>query len=422
MIEKLTNNWIWKVLSLFLAFVLWVVVVNYNDPYITKSFEDIQVEKRYEDAITSQEKAITYLEGETVDVVVGGNRSRIDKLGIEEISAYVDMKLVSITGAIDIEVDAPDQIDLLEKTPNDMQISWEQIETVVKDVQVFYDGELASEHIKLNPVVTPNQVELTGPESKLAMVASVLVNVKINEATDDITVFVSPKIQDSDGNDIPNLTLNNNQIEVKVPIEKIREIPVSFSTVGSISADYRLMDIGLDVDRVMVRGESEIIDDYSELIVSNIDMTTLTSENKSLSINLSQYLPEGVWLYGSETIAYLNMDIEAIMSIDKVITASDITVKSLGDQMQFKFVEEFEIPLTVQGIQRDLNDLGVEDLLPSISLKDLEAGEHEVELKLTVDSDLSITTEIPMILVELSEVPEGEETTEEGATETTISE
>ncbi len=151
-------------------------------------------------------------------------------------------------------------------------------------------------------------------------------------------------------------------------------------------------------------------------------MTTLTSENKSLSINLSQYLPEGVWLYGSETIAYLNMDIEAIMSIDKVITASDITVKSLGDQMQFKFVEEFEIPLTVQGIQRDLNDLGVEDLLPSISLKDLEAGEHEVELKLTVDSDLSITTEIPMILVELSEVPEGEETTEEGATETTISE
>ncbi len=257
MIEKLTNNWIWKVLSLFLAFVLWVVVVNYNDPYITKSFEDIQVEKRYEDAITSQEKAITYLEGETVDVVVGGNRSRIDKLGIEEISAYVDMKLVSITGAIDIEVDAPDQIDLLEKTPNDMQISWEQIETVVKDVQVFYDGELASEHIKLNPVVTPNQVELTGPESKLAMVASVLVNVKINEATDDITVFVSPKIQDSDGNDIPNLTLNNNQIEVKVPIEKIREIPVSFSTVGSISADYRLMDIGLDVDRVMVRGESQ---------------------------------------------------------------------------------------------------------------------------------------------------------------------
>lgn len=410
MIEKITRNWLWKVLSLVLAFFLWVVVVNYNDPYITKSFEDIPVEKRYKEAITSQGLAITYLDGESVDVTVGGNRSRIDKLGIEELSAYVDMNLVSITGAIDIDVDSPDQVDVLEKTPNNMQISMEHIKTELKDIQVFYDGELAEEHIKLNPMITPNQVEVTGPESKLAMVASVIVNVKIDNASDDITVFVSPKVQDSDGNDVSDITLSNNQIEVKIPIQKIKTIPVGYVTTGSIGEDYRLMSIGLDVNTVMIRGEAELIDDFSRLVISDINLSGLTDSNRSMNINLTEHLPEGISLYGSESIANLELDIRALTTKELAITSSDITVSALEEGLQFKFVDEFELPIEVKGIDSDLNSFEVDDLRPSINLRSLGAGEHEVTIELFAPNGIEILTEVEPILVELSEAPEVETT------------
>lgn len=403
MIEKITHNWVWKVVSLFLAFILWLVVVNYDDPYITKAFDDIPVEKKFEEAITSQDKAITYLQGETIDVVLGGNRSIIDKLKAVDIVAYVDMNLLSITGAIDIEVGVNDKIDVLEKTPNNMQISLEQIDTELKDIQIFYDGELAEDYIKINPILTPNQIELTGPESKLAIVASVLVNVKIDGASDDITVYVSPKIQDSDGNDIPGLEMSIDQVQVNVPIEKTRTISVNYSTIGAVSEDYRLMSISLDVDKVNVRGEALLIDEYQRLVITDLNLSTITDKVESLPINLSQYLPEGIQLYGSETIAYILLDVEPIESKDYGIMATDITVKSLDEQMQFRFMDELNIPIVVKGIPSDLADLSIDDFFPSISLKDLEAGEHEVALDLTVNDRFEVIGDLPTILVELTE-------------------
>lgn len=417
MLEKIMNNWAWKILSLAIAFIVWLGIVNYDDPYKTKVFEDVRVEKRNSEAITSQEKAITYLEGETIDVVLGGNRSRIDNLDPAEITAYADMNKVSITGAIDIEVDAPDQLDLLEKTPNNMQISLEQIDTVLKDIQVFYEGALAEDYIKLNPVVSPNQVELRGPESKLAMVASVIVNVKIDEAKDDITVFASPKIQDSDGNDVANLAINNNQIEIKVPIQKIKTVPVRYATIGEISQEYRLIGMGLALEDVMVRGETEMIDELNGILVSDVDLSALTDEVSSFSVNLMSYLPEGIQLYGSETITQMNVDVRKIVTSEYAITAEDIRVKSLDEQMQFKFVEELTIPVIISGIQSDLNGLEIDDMRPSISLKDLEPGEHQVEIELNIADKFEVINEIPLVLVELTEVLEDAEDSQDETTE-----
>lgn len=417
MLEKITNNWAWKILSLAIAFAVWLGVVNIDDPYTRNVFENIRVEKRNSEVITSQEQAITYLEGETIDVLLGGNRSRIENLDPADITAYVDMNKVSITGAIDIEVEVPDQLDILDKTPNNMQITLEQIDTVLKDVQVFYDGALAEDYVKLNPVVTPNQVELRGPESKLAMVASVIVNVKIDEATDDITVFASPKLQDSDGNDVTDLTVNNNQIEIKVPIQKIKTVPVRFATIGEVSSEYRLMSMGLELEDVLVRGETEVIDNLNGILVSDVDLTALTDEVSSFSVNLSTYLPEGIQLYGSETITQMNVDVRSIVTSEYAITAEDIRVKSLDEHMQFKFLEELTIPVVVSGIQADLNGLEIDDMRPSISLKDLEPGEHEVEIELNIFSEFEVINEIPKVLVELTEVLEDEEVSEGETTE-----
>lgn len=102
-IKKLTNNLGWKILSFLLACLLWLAVINIEDPQVTTTIRGIAVEKQNEDAITSQKQAIQYVAGNTVDVKVKGRRSVVSRLTASNIKAYVDMRNLSITDAVDIQ-------------------------------------------------------------------------------------------------------------------------------------------------------------------------------------------------------------------------------------------------------------------------------------------------------------------------------
>jgi len=404
MIKKLSNNWVWKSLSLVLAFSLWVVVINYSDPYITKSFKGIEVEKRNEQAITSQDQAITYLVGEKIDVILRGSRSKIERLDKADIVAYVDMQKVSITGAIDIEVEVKGDIDVLEKKPNNMQISLEAIKTVQKDIQVFFDGALAEGYVKLNPQITPNQIELTGPESKLAQVASVIATVKLGDASENITAIVTPKIQNSAGNDVLGLKINNKQIQIQVPIEKTKKLPVHYATVGIIDEAYRLISMSLDMEDVIVRGEEAILNEMTAIVIDDIDLSVLTDRTTQIDRKISDYLPEGITFHLGESVARIGVTIQPVISKEYRITSSDIEVKALGEGMEAVFVEEVEILVTLKGLESDLEAITNEALGASISLTDLGVGTHTVQLELDLDKSLEVATELPQVKVELSEI------------------
>ncbi len=407
------HNWHLKLLSLALAFVLWVVVINYDDPLETKTFEGIPVLKQNEAAITGQDKAVQYIEGETVVVVLRGKRTIIDKLTSADINAYADLNRVSITNAVAITVDAGEEVEILRKTPNEMLISTEDIESEVRVVQVQYSGELAKDHIKLNEIITPNQIELTGPTSKLGRVVSVIVPVEISEADDDVTSFVKPQLLDSSGNEVKGLEVSNNQIQIKVPIKKIKTVSVSIATSGELNENYRLMSMSIPVKTVTIYGEEEDLESITKLIVNNVDLSLMTDGTTSETINLATYLPEKVSLYDVAPMTAVAIDIEPIISVNRWVEQDDINVKQIPEGLQFQFIEEEPYVVSVKGIYSELLDFDTEDMLPRISLADLEPGIHEIPLQLTIPRGFELGTEqIPLVSIELTIAPVEEESTE----------
>ncbi len=413
MMTKLMHNWHLKLLSLALAFVLWVVVINYDDPLETKTFEGIPVLKQNEAAITGQDKAVQYIEGETVVVVLRGKRTIIDKLTSADINAYADLNRVSITNAVAITVDAGEEVEILRKTPNEMLISTEDIESEVRVVQVQYSGELAKDHIKLNEIITPNQIELTGPTSKLGRVVSVIVPVEISEADDDVTSFVKPQLLDSSGNEVKGLEVSNNQIQIKVPIKKIKTVSVSIATSGELNENYRLMSMSIPVKTVTIYGEEEDLESITKLIVNNVDLSLMTDGTTSETINLATYLPEKVSLYDVAPMTAVAIDIEPIISVNRWVEQDDINVKQIPEGLQFQFIEEEPYVVSVKGIYSELLDFDTEDMLPRISLADLEPGIHEIPLQLTIGRGFELgIEEMPLVSIELTIAPVEEESTE----------
>ena len=68
--EKLTSNIGLKVLSLLLATLLWLGVINSQDPLETVTFTDIPVTIINEDALTAKDKIPEVVEGDKISVVV----------------------------------------------------------------------------------------------------------------------------------------------------------------------------------------------------------------------------------------------------------------------------------------------------------------------------------------------------------------
>lgn len=405
MIKKLMHNWRWKLLSLVIAVVLWGMIISYDDPLIRVSFTDVPVIVENEEAITSQDRAIEYLEGTTVDILLSGTRSTMEKLSSKDVKAYADLSRVSITNAIDIEVEVNEQVEVLKKEPNEMLIATEQIKSMLKSVQVRYLGELAEDYINMSATVTPNQIEITGPESKIALVSSVVVAVDLDQAKDDVTVFAAPELLDSDSNEIRNLDVNIDQIQVMVPIQKIKTIPVIIQSVGELNENYRLMSISIETPTVTIRGEEEDLEGINNLIINDISLTDMTDETTSLQVNLSSYLPEKVDIYASATVSTVKVDIEAVINTSYIIEQEDINVTQIPEGLQFRFMDEAPYVIGVKGIYKELNELEIADLLPRISLRDLDVGVHDLSLDLSIPSGFELTSDLPTVKVELTEKP-----------------
>jgi len=413
LIEKITNNFWWKLLSIVLAFLLWLVVVNVEDPQTTRTFYDVPVEKLNIQVIEDNKKAIEYLDGETVTVKIKGKRSIVDRMSASDILAYADLERKSITGAIDIEIEVDEGISVMELEPTMMMVELENIITVQKEVQPYMEGEPGEGYIYLDPVVTPNNIEVEGPESKIGLIKSVLVPVRIDGVTRDVTLYGSPQIIDESNNIITDLSVSANQVQIQVPIEKVKTVNIRESINRSVASGYELISITLSQETLQIRGDASLIDVTDTLTISGLDISS-TTEDGVLSVNVISLLSSGLNIYEDSNTIEVFIDVEPIIEKTIVVEHGDINVRYLAADLTFTYVDEESYVITYRGIESRLNDIDLERISPSISLRDLEEGIHLTELSFFTPSGVELITERPLVSIELSVVEEVIETPEEG--------
>jgi YbbR domain-containing protein len=417
--ERITNNFWWKLLSLCLSFLLWLIVVNVEDPLTTRTFYDIPVEKINVSVIESEKKAIEYREGEVVTVKVRGKRSVVDRMNYSDIIAFADLEKKSITGAVDIQIDIPENVSVLEKEPSMMMIELENIVTVQKEVQPYMEGEPGEGYIYLDPVVIPNNIEVEGPESKIALIKSVLVPVKIDGVTRDVTLYGTPQIIDESNNVILGLTKSSSQVQIQVPIEKTKTVTIKNDFDIKVAEGYELTGLTLSQDTVNIRGSASIIDKTDNLIISDIDISSLT-EDTIIQIDVTALLGSGLNLYNDNETIELSVDVEPIVQKTIEINANDINVRQLASDLSFRYFDQEVYTLVYEGIQSKLDEITLESIQPSISVSGLDEGEHAIVLDIFAPSGVRLVSLKPIVTIELLKIESPVDENNEDPTEAEI--
>ena len=196
-------------LIVFGALLVWLFIVNIDDPYKTKSYM-VHVDLTNEDALRSVHKVYEIVEGGTATVRVRGRRSVVDNLDASDIKATADLSELSAVNSVDIKpsLKIATSSDVELECRQVLKVSLEDMETKQVKVTVETEGTPAEGYTVGSCNAKPNVIEVSGGESVIDRIATVKVTLNVNGASDSFLKNLEPAAYDKKGNKIISSTLS----------------------------------------------------------------------------------------------------------------------------------------------------------------------------------------------------------------------
>lgn len=396
--KSLTNNIGLKLLAFIFAFMLWLLVVNIDDPVDTKTFDDIPVSIEYTEVVTQDQRSYQVLDGtDTVSVTVSATRSVLEKISAENIVATADMRELYLESQIPIEITIPGyEFETATASPRNVQVKIEQNKSDTFPITVTTTGTVRDGYVLGNVQADPERVTVNGPESVIDQISKVVAEVNVSGLSSDSSIDAVLTYYDEDNNEISADQLANNLgttgVKVNVTLYHTARIPVTADTSEVTAADgYSISEVTWTPEEIQLAGEEEVLDALEEIRIpaDAIDITSI-SQRTEKTVDITPYLPEGTRLVdenGNNILVTARVAREGTKSFD--IPVGSITVNNLDDALTVSgYGSGDDLEVHIGGPQEQLNSLELSDLAVSIDLKNCtEAGEYEVPVTITLPSD-----------------------------------
>ena len=395
-LKTLVNNIGYKILAVVFAFILWLVVYNIDDPNKTVRFTtNVMVEN--ESAITDMNKCYEVLNGtNTITFSVTAKRSVINKLEDTDFIATADMNRMIMnsdnkSAKVPIEVISRRSNSSLKYNGKNQYLEISLDDLVSRRFMITADttGQVADGYALGEVTVTnPNVLNVTGPATIVDKIDSVVATIDVEGMSMNLSDNVLPVFYDADGNEIDTTRLkyNNTTVTIAAKILRVKEIPLSFTTTGTPSGDYRVVEITSDPENIRIKGASSVLNPIMSLTIpAEVLNVSGARDDLTTTIDITEYLPDGVELVdAADATVTVTVRIEAYQSKTFTIDTKDITVNGLGDGYELAF-EQNSVTVTISGLQNDLNRLSAADLASAIDVSGMEEGLHQVNLEIELD-------------------------------------
>lgn len=411
--QKLTHNLNLKVLAVLFSIIIWVIVVNIDDPVKTVQFNDIPITLANELSLTDQKLVCEFKDGkDTVDVTVTGRRSVIEDLSKDNISVIADLKELTKENTVVLKVASnkySGDIDNMKCDEEFAEFNIEELVELQKVIQVETIGIPADDYITGDFSVNLNRIKITGPKSVIDKVQSAKVQIDVEGATNNVSASVPVILYDAVGDrvDSSRLKLNIDNINVNQEILYTKKIPVNCNPLGDPEEGYRMTGkIDIDPAEVYIAGPKSVLDNINSVTIysSAVNISDQNSDYVT-TVNIFNYLPNGVEAAsksfgGNVTVS---VEIEKELSKDFNIYLSKVGVDNLPEGLVAEILNGYEsaadnkIEVTVYGLARDIENISSTDIkveadfdqyLKDNNFTSMSPGVFTVPLKVTLPNGL----------------------------------
>ncbi|MCD7864862.1 MAG: hypothetical protein LUG54_02355 [Clostridiales bacterium] len=395
MLKKLssliTNNFGLKILGLVIAIILWMAIVNVQDPDKTQTFS-IEVEVVNADFLTDLGKTYEVVNGtDTISFTVTGKRSVVENLTAADFKAVANIEDIDDSMSIvPIIVTATSYSSQLEITTRSsyMQVNVENLVTQEYEVEILTDGMPATSCYVDSLSASPGTVTVTGPESVVEQIDTAQVTLDIGGTSETVSSEADILLLDESGDEVAQdrLTLSVTQTTATAEILMRKSVSLSFEVTGEPADGTRYQEVQSEVSSVMLVGDADVLRTLEELEISseqfNIDGAagSVTTE-----IYLADYLPEGVSLADNEEEDItVTIVIETQTTADVEMPVSNIIVSNLADGLDLTFDSD-TLTANLTGYEDEISSVSGDDITGTLDASGLTAGTWEVTVVLTGD-------------------------------------
>lgn len=388
-----TKNISLKIFSVIVAVILWFVVMNIQNPVTTKRISNIPVQIKNLDYITSKGLYIGNLDNNTISLNVRGPILDLQALSRQNIRAEVNLEDQELQrGKVRVPVKISGLGPGIEAEVVELILNIESLQTQQKPIHLIVQGEPADTYIYMNPVIEPNTVQVQGPESKMAMISRVIVNVNVEGKKGTVTTKVPVLFLDKDGNQILGLESSIDLANVEVPILKTKKVPLKYSLKGRLPEGYEVDKEDLEPKQVTIAGSEEALRDIQELQLGAIDISDWT-ENKTITATI--LTPPRIILVDKEKNAELKVTIKK--TVEKIVVLP-IVIKNLPEDLRL-LSTPLDVPLMLKGTETEIQE-AVKDLQGIVDLQNLPSGKHVVEVQIP-NNEKIVVVEPPKVEITL---------------------
>lgn len=407
----LKNNWLLKLGALAFSIVLWITITNTTDPQETHQITGIPIEFLNEDSI--YDAGMTYyVEGaETTAVEVNLRESQLKSISASDFRATVDLsKRYGQTGYVKLDIEVVNNKNLLEGKYTQLTyavfIRTEAIKTKTLEIEPQIEGSLAGGFIYNEVSVEPNTVNVTAPESVLETISRAVVPVTLDGAAEHVEATGPIILYNADDRIInldtrTEIELDIKEAKVYIPVLKLNTIPIMIEVSGqdAVADGYRYISYETDVQSVEISGENSIVDTISSIVISGeaVDVTDAAGD-KTVTLNINDYLPQGVSVNADNSTINIVFKIEALSERVFDIDYSDVILNGARDNYEYEIVGDAVISVTVIGLDEDLEALSKDNIRLSLSVFDYQPGEYIIPLGVGSISNCSVNAPSSVVI------------------------
>lgn len=407
--RKITDNIPLKIMSVAVAVVVWLIVVNIDNPVGTNYYTLTNVElinKEYvESSDTIGKMCMPEEKQDSIRIAITTNKKIRDKIKVSDITATADLQqavsldtnpvMVPITVTCSVPGVTPNDIKV---TPQNLSVNLDEKETQEFVVNVSRGDTKPGKDYEVGSLTAnPEKVRITGPKSLVNKIDKVNATISLDGNTQDFTQDVNLTIIDKNqealsDSEMNSLRIENNaKVSVTARLWKIRQgVGISAGYVGSPASGYQVGTVTTVPDTISVAGSTEGLETLTQndnTITIPADSIDISGESRDVErkISLKDLLPDNVKLTSdSSEDVWVTVSILPEGSREFTLSTKDIEVKNKPDDLQVTF-ETAQIEIRIKSDTEDLDDLNTEtDIKASIDLKGKEEGNYKVPVTLSL--------------------------------------
>ena len=374
-----------KLLSLFLAIILWLYIASGENP-IVENFIDVSlIQNNLSEDLVIKEFPIN------VSMGIKGPKNIINNISSHQIIGTVNFSEINTEGLykLKVEVVAPKGTQITRIIPPEIKVEVEKVLT--KEIEVEYSLIGVPEKgysLTDEPQFNPSKVKIIGAQSVLENTKQIICAIDISGIKEDLSRKLTVKAVDINGNEIKEIKIEPDIVEVSISLTRgypEKQLTVKPKIIGKPAPGYYISEILSDPDDIKIFGNYPKITDIEFLETIAIDVNGIT---KTLSVKVPPVLEEGLNIAEGE-VELIEVTIQVKETIiQKILKNISVEPQNFSPFVSFEIIPKV-VDITVEG-KSVLIDKFEKDVKSFVEFTDDFMVEQKVKVKVNLPEGISL--------------------------------